>query len=88
MLFGHQVDAVRFRVTLLSSVNQHLSHRTGTKATGNSSNLAVPMNPAYTDTNNLHYALCKALVAGNASSLPLHVLRSLLKQRRILMRMH
>jgi len=39
-------------------------------------------------TSNIHYAPCKALVAGTASSLPSPVLRSMLKQRRILMRMH
>jgi len=35
--------------------------------------------------NNLHYAPLQALVAGNASSLPYLVLRSMLTQRRILM---
>jgi len=40
--------------------------------------------------NSLHYApfLLGIGVAGNASSLPPLVLRSMLKQRRILMRMH
>jgi len=39
-------------------------------------------------TINRHYAPSEALGAGNASSLPSLVLRSMLKQRRILMRMH
>jgi len=51
------------------------------------SNLAFS-NKHLIDTNNLHYAPSKALVAGSASSLPSLVLRSMLKQRCILMRMH
>jgi len=39
-------------------------------------------------TNHLHYALSVGIGSGNASSLPSLVLRSMLKQRRILMRMH
>jgi len=42
----------------------------------------------FTVYNSLHYAHCEALVAGIASSLPSLVLRSMLKQRRILMHMH
>jgi len=46
---------------------------------------ALPEPSIYTDTNYLYYAPSKALVAGIASSLPLLVLRSMLKQRRILL---
>jgi len=45
-------------------------------------------NKQYTVYQHQHYAPYKALVAGIASSLPSLVLRSMLKQRRILMRMH
>jgi len=37
---------------------------------------------------NLHYAPFQGIDSGSASSLPSLVLRSMLKQRRILMRMH
>jgi len=37
---------------------------------------------------NLYYAPLLGIGSGNASSLPYTVLRSMLKQRRILMRMH
>jgi len=44
------------------------------------------LNPYY--YNNLHYAPFTGIGSGIASSLPSLVLRSMLKQRRILMRMH
>jgi len=49
--------------------------------------LAHAQLPVLTQTTNT-MLLYEALVAGNASSLPSLVLRSMLKQRRILMRMH
>jgi len=50
--------------------------------------LAYLFNLSLPYAQHLHYAPSQALIVGNASSLPSRVLRSMLKQRRILMRMH
>jgi len=47
-----------------------------------------PENPTLRIPTTYTMLLCKVLDAGSASSLPSLVLRSMLKQRRILMRMH
>jgi len=46
------------------------------------------LEPSASIPSNLHYAPLIGIGSGNASSLPPLVLRSMLKQRRILMRMH
>jgi len=61
---------------------------TDSKATAYNTTPRQSGNQAIQYTNYLHYAPLQALVAGIASSLPSLVLRSMLKQRRILMRMH
>jgi len=49
---------------------------------------SIYRNRHYTVYRSLHYAPLQGIGAGTASSLPSLVLRSMLKQRRILMRMH
>jgi len=63
-------------------------HQDASAATGRGPRHTNACAATYSISSTYTILLCKALVAGIASSLPSLVLRSMLKQRRILMRMH
>jgi len=87
MLAGivHSVHDLIESVIGIMSTSGTLHHYTA--PTGNST-LAVPGTSLYRIPTTYTMLPYKALIAGSASSLPSLVLRSMLKQRRILMRMH